>query len=154
MWHQLAITDSLTGLYNRYAYDIQINKIKVRKSKNLYGIILFDVDDFKKINDTKGHLMGDKVLKMVSQSLLKIFPQPRYKVFRIGGDEFSVISKGASEKDIIKRLLLLRELLENDRNISLSKGYALVDNNIDEAFKSADEMLYADKLSKKKSQHL
>ena len=36
MWHQLAITDSLTGLYNRYAYDIQINKIKVRKSKNLY----------------------------------------------------------------------------------------------------------------------
>ena len=55
--------------------------------------------------------MGDKVLKMVSQSLLKIFPQPRYKVFRIGGDEFSVISKGASEKDIIKRLLLLRELL-------------------------------------------
>ena len=150
MWHRLAITDALTELYNRYAYDIQIDKIKQRKSKKTYGIILFDVDDFKKINDTRGHLMGDKVLKIVSQSLLKFFPQPKYKVFRIGGDEFSVIFKGVSENDVIKRLLLLREQLENDSNIYLSKGYAFVDNDVDEAFKSADEMLYADKLSKKK----
>ena len=149
MWHRLAITDSLTELYNRYAFDNQIKKIKEENAHNAYGIILFDVDNFKNINDAEGHFEGDKILQMVSQRLLEFFPKPQYKVFRIGGDEFSVITEGVTEKDIIQRLLMVREKLENSNNIYLSKGYSLVDDDVDQAFKNADEMLYADKLSKK-----
>lgn len=153
MWHRLAITDSLTGLYNRYAYDNQIKKIREKKLQNPYGILIFDIDDFKKINDTNGHLVGDKVLQIVSENLLKVFSEPGYKVFRIGGDEISVISEGVSEKEIIKKLLILREQVENKHNIYLSKGYSIVCGDIDEAVKNADEMLYADKLNKKERTH-
>ncbi|MBP3579798.1 MAG: GGDEF domain-containing protein [Clostridia bacterium] len=154
MWHKLAITDDLTGIYNRNAYNNKIIKMKENITKKLYGIILFDVDDFKVFNDTEGHLVGDRVLKEVAKILLEIFPEPKYRVFRIGGDEFAVISENVSENEIIKRLLVLKEHLESSDNIRLSKGYSIVDGNIDQAFKYADEMLYADKQSKKSSHML
>ena len=148
MWHKLAITDSLTGIYNRNAYDLQIEKIKRNINEGIKGIVLFDVDDFKMINDTQGHLEGDEVLKDVAKTLLDIFPEPKYMVFRIGGDEFSVLSFNVSEHEIIRRLLSLKKRLLSNGEIRLSKGYAIIDDNAEEAFAHADEMLYADKLSK------
>lgn len=149
MWHELAITDALTGLHNRTAYNNRIKRMKENISKKSYGIILFDVDDFKMYNDTKGHLEGDRVLKQVGKVLEEVFPRPKYRVFRIGGDEFSVVAESVSENEIIKRLIVLKSRLEGSGDIRLSKGYSIVKGNIDEAFKYADEMLYADKLSKK-----
>ncbi len=149
MWHRLATTDDLTGIYNRNAYNNQITRMKESISQKSYGMILFDVDDFKMFNDTKGHLMGDKVLQKVAKTLLEVFPEPKYKTFRIGGDEFSVISENVSENEIIKKLLILKKQLENESDIRLSKGYSIIKDDIDEAFKYADEMLYADKMSKK-----
>ena len=154
MWHKMAITDDLTGLYNRNAYNMKIDKIKNGTSKKLRGIIVFDVDDFKKVNDTRGHLAGDAVLKKVAQSLFEIFEGPKYDVFRIGGDEFAVISEDADGNEIIERLIVLKEHLETEGDIRLSKGYSLVEDNWDEAFKCADEMLYADKLAKRKNDNL
>jgi diguanylate cyclase (GGDEF)-like protein len=101
------------------------------------------------INDTKGHLAGDEVLKKVSKILLEVFSEPEYRVFRIGGDEFSVISDHVFENEIIENLIVLKERLENSEGIRLSKGYSMVKDNPKKAFKYADEMLYADKLSKK-----
>ena len=106
------------------------------------------------INDTKGHLAGDEVLKKVAKILLDIFPEPKYRVFRIGGDEFSVLSDNVSENEIINRLLALQKCLAANGNIGLSKGYSIFEDNPDEAFKCADEMLYADKLSKKCNKHI
>ena len=94
-------------------------------------------------------LEGDRILKAVGKVLEEVFPRPKYRVFRIGGDEFSVIAESVSENEIIKRLIVLKSRFEADGDIRLSKGYAIVKWNIDEAFKFADEMLYADKLSKK-----
>ena len=148
MWHRLAMTDGLTGIYNRNAYDLQIAEIIKNENIKTKSIILFDVDDFKMINDTKGHLEGDKVLKGVAKILLEIFPEPKYLVFRIGGDEFSVLSCNVSENEIIKRLILLKKRLELGGEIRLSKGYSIIENNPEEAFRNADEMLYADKASK------
>ena len=110
------------------------------------GIIFFDIDDFKMINDTKGHPAGDEVLKKVAKILLEVFPNPKFKVFRIGGDEFSVLSEKISE--IIRCLIALRKKLVCE-NIGISNGYSIIKGNFDEAIKYADEMLYADKLSKK-----
>lgn len=151
MWHKLAVTDDLTGVYNRNAYNLYVSENIKKIKKELIGIILFDVDDFKKINDTKGHLAGDMVLKNVAKNISGIFPKPQHRVFRIGGDEFSVITKGISENEIIECLIVLRKRLEMDGNISLSKGYSIIKGNPEEAFKYADEMLYADKMSKKKN---
>ena len=150
MWHKLAITDSLTGVYNRNAYDLKIMEIKKDTTKKQRGIVIFDVDNFKLFNDTKGHLAGDMVLMTVGKNLLEVFGEPESMVFRIGGDEFSVLCENMSEKEIIRKLILLKKSLE-EKDIHLSKGYSIIKDNPEEAFRYADEMLYADKLSKKHS---
>lgn len=149
MWHKLAVTDVLTGLYNRNAYNLHIDKCGNDIKENIRGIILFDVDNFKIINDTMGHLAGDVVLKNVAKILLDVFPEPQCKVFRIGGDEFSVLTEDISEKEIINSLIVLEKRLNLEGNTSLSKGYSIIKDNAEEAFEYADDMLYADKLSKK-----
>lgn len=148
-WYKLAITDDLTGIYNRNAYNIYIDRYRKDAQQKLRGIILFDIDNFKIINDTQGHLAGDNVLKDVAKILTEVFFAPQYRVFRIGGDEFSVLVEGVSEREIIERLLTLKKRLEKDGDISLSKGYSMINDNPEEAFKYADDMLYADKRSKK-----
>ncbi len=150
MWHMLALSDDLTGVYNRNAYNMQILEIKEKKKRQTQGIIFFDVDDFKMINDTKGHPAGDEVLKKVANILLEVFPNPKFTVFRMGGDEFSVLGENMSEEEIIKALLVVRKKLTCE-NIGVSSGYSIINGNFDEAIKYADEMLYADKLFKNHS---
>ena len=146
-WHELAFTDALTGLQNRTAYNKKIIELSRKKSKNLFGILLFDVDNFKSVNDTEGHLAGDKVLQRVAQRLRSVFVSPDYEIYRFGGDEFAVICENADEDEIILLLLELRKFEKND--IRLSKGYAVVAGDVKKAFMDADTMLYADKASKK-----
>ena len=150
MWHKLAVTDDLTGIYNRNAYNLYVEENKANTKKESRWIILFDVDDFKMINDTQGHLAGDETLRQIAKILLEIFPEPQYEVFRIGGDEFSVLSKNVSEDEIIEHLILVKRRFERNGEINLSKGYSLIKDSPEKAFRYADEMLYADKLSKKR----
>ena len=145
MWHKLAVMDDLTSVYNRTAYNMHVER---KAQKEPRAIMLFDVDDFKTINDREGHLAGDAILKEAAKILCDVFYESEYTVFRIGGDEFSVISEGVSEKEIIERLIDLKKRLERNGKISLSKGYSLVYDSFEKAFDDADRMLYADKLSK------
>lgn len=149
MWHKLAFTDDLTGIYNRTAYNKHIAELKMRLTESRAGIILFDIDNFKAINDTKGHLEGDRVLQTVAGALSDIFSAPGYNVYRIGGDEFAVIGENISENEIIERLIMLRDRFEKKGDIRLSKGYAIIRDDIKQAFGDADKMLYTDKASKK-----
>ncbi len=149
MWHKLAVTDDLTGVYNRNAYNLYVDKIEKNNKPKPRWIILFDVDDFKIINDTKGHLEGDILLKNVAMILSEVFSAHNYRIFRMGGDEFSVLAEDVSEDEVVERLITLKRHLEHSGNISLSKGYSAITNDSEKAFKYADEMLYADKLSKK-----
>lgn len=149
MWHKLAVTDDLTGVYNRNAYNLYITEIKKRTKKSLAGIILFDIDNFKIINDTKGHLEGDTVLKKTARLLAEVFGGKEYRVFRIGGDEFAILTENADEIDILDRLNLLNKKLSAKGYSRLSKGYAFFTDSPESAFESADEMLYSDKMSKK-----
>lgn len=148
-WHTLAFTDSLTGLYNRAAYSNHILEIDALDATDGFAIMVFDIDDFKRINDTKGHLAGDEALKLVAKVLVQVFSLPRHRVYRIGGDEFAVIAKDTTENEIINSLMTLKTALEKDGDIRLSKGYSIIKKNVKSAFKDADEMLYADKASKK-----
>lgn len=149
IWHELALTDGLTGIYNRTAYNNYISEVRKNNRAESLGIILFDIDDFKKINDTKGHYAGDEVLKFVAKTLMLVFSPSRCDVYRIGGDEFAVLARGTTESEIIQWLIALKRTLENESDIRLSNGYSVIKDDIDLAFKHADEMLYVDKTSHK-----
>lgn len=149
LWHTLAYTDDLTGTYNRTAFNKYIHEIGMTKKSKKLGIILFDVDNFKDINDTHGHLERDAVLKLVSQVLREVYEYPKYNIYRIGGDEFAVIGKDVTEEEIIQQLIYFRNKLLSEREIYVSVGYSEIKGDFDTAFKHADEMLYADKASRK-----
>ncbi len=149
LWHKLAITDDLTGAYNRLAYSEYISKIEKDSESGKYAIILFDVDNFKRINDTEGYLVGDDALRCVSKTLCDVFPSPRYKVFRLNGDKFAVISKGASDDRITSALLKFGKVLKKESDLKVSNGYAIIKDSVKEAFDEAERMLYADKGAKK-----
>ena len=149
LWHTLAFNDDLTGLYNRNAYSRHVDEIEKLDTTKGYAIALFDVDDFKKINDTKGHLEGDAVLKYVAKTLVSVFSSRKYTVYRIGGDEFAVIAEGVSEKQLIATMIKLSRTMEKSGDVRLSKGYSKIQGSVKNAFKNADDMLYADKESKK-----
>lgn len=150
--YKLAFKDDLTDLFNRNAYIRDIKTLERKKYKSLCFSI-FDIDDFKIVNDTMGHLFGDEILISAANRLQKIFNSKKHTVYRIGGDEFLVISKDISESDLVKLLLSLKnEELEN-LDFRFSKGYSFVEKDgfkrFDTAFDNADQMLYADKKSKK-----
>ncbi len=107
-----ASRDFLTGLFNRKKFDIMLEKLIERKK--LFSLILFDVDDFKKINDTYGHEAGDIVLKKIGETLLKNL-RPGTPVFRIGGEEFAIIIPELCvdrAKNIAERLRKIFEVKE------------------------------------------
>ena len=104
-YKRLSLTDSLTGLYNHRKLKRDIKKFLARKKRygTDYTVILFDVDGFKKINDTKGHKAGDKVLRKISKILCKNIRQGE-NVYRPSGDEFILIIQGQDPLPIIKRI--------------------------------------------------
>lgn len=151
-WRKIALVDDLTGIANRAAYSEQIQEIKKTKSSGAnLAIILFDIDNFKQINDTEGHLEGDRILKECAKMLTEIFSNYECCVYRIGGDEFAVIFEDIQEDSVIDTLLKIKEYEEKHQDFRLSKGYSLAQGkkDFDKMFSLADEMLYADKNSKK-----
>ena len=149
--YNLAFKDTLTGLFNRNAYIRDLRKLQRKKPKSLCFSI-FDIDDFKKINDAKGHLFGDEILVLAAKRLQNIFDTKEHIVYRLGGDEFFVISKNISEADLIALFLKLRNEEIKNGDFRFSKGYSFVAKNtalyFNIAFENADEMLYADKKAK------
>jgi diguanylate cyclase (GGDEF)-like protein len=85
------LIDPLTKAYNKKALEKDLNEIlKVGKSKDLdLALIVLDLDHFKEINDTYGHLVGDFILKKVVEIVKRII-RKEYKIYRIGGDEFAI----------------------------------------------------------------
>ncbi len=92
--------DELTGLYNRRMFNKAMEEA-VKNSDEPIHLALLDLDNFKKVNDTYGHVVGDEVLKELSALLRKTFGFDKHIVSRWGGDEFAVIYYG--EKDTLLR---------------------------------------------------
>jgi diguanylate cyclase (GGDEF)-like protein len=90
--HRLAITDYLTGAYNRRYFYHLTDQILVRSRTDSFRVamLLFDIDDFKRYNETYGHAAGDEVLREITK-LMKQTTRAQDIVARIGGDEFTVL---------------------------------------------------------------
>jgi len=101
---QLAMTDQLTGLYNRYFLNSFIEKALSLAKRHKYplSLIMIDLDKFKHINDTYGHEQGDEVLVKISSVLQKSCRLEDIAV-RLGGDEFLVVLPHCGEKDVITK---------------------------------------------------
>ena len=108
-----AKTDPLTGLLNRrYMHLILKDVIELSSiTETPFAIALIDIDDFKKINDTYGHLVGDCVLKELAKLLKKAFRKGDY-IFRYGGEEFLVVMPSTGLNEAVKILERFRRIVE------------------------------------------
>ena len=151
----MARRDDLTGVRNSNAYREYIlsidSEIASGKEPAPFGIVMFDVNDLKLINDTRGHSFGDEVIQCASRMICEIYKHS--PIFRVGGDEFIAV---LSEHDYEQRDDLIRKLREeslaNKRSRSgpvLACGMAVfdpeIDNGADSVYARADQLMYSDK---------
>lgn len=108
----LSITDDHTSLFNmRYLHDALDQQIaSAKRDKHEMSMIFLDLDHFKNINDTHGHICGSKTLKEVG-ALIKKLARPGDIPVRYGGDEFVILMPGAGKKEALDFALYLREQL-------------------------------------------
>ncbi|WP_066156166.1 diguanylate cyclase [Aliarcobacter cryaerophilus] len=150
---KLYLTDKLTGLYNRFKIDKELSSQKDNIDRNesySCGLILIDIDYFKSINDTLGHLVGDCILKDISK-LLKNNLRKTDIIGRWGGEEFLIILPFTS-KDIAKKVAEnLRVLIEEnnfsykmDRKITISIGVTEFSKSksVEDTLLLVDNLLY------------
>ncbi len=151
--NQLAVTDQLTGLYNRVKLDeaLRIELNRSDRFNNVFGIILLDIDYFKDINDTYGHQVGDEILISIAELLMK-HTRKTDVVGRWGGEEFLIICPEIEEKGIIKLAEKLRLIIENYKfpvinSKTASFGVTLYrqDDITNVIIKRADDALYSAK---------
>ncbi len=103
--------DSLTGLMNRHAFEQQMDVLHKVHAYSYY-IAMIDIDHFKNINDTYGHLFGDDVLILLAKNLRDYFGAANYRhLFRFGGEEFVILMEG-DEKTALELIDGFRQLIE------------------------------------------
>jgi diguanylate cyclase (GGDEF)-like protein/PAS domain S-box-containing protein len=107
---RLALTDSLTGLHNRYALTQHIEQRRIADPDVSVGIVFIDLDGFKHVNDTHGHSTGDRVLVLVAQCLSEVVEPPDL-AYRLGGDEFVVFIPGGAVREVEKLANTIRAAL-------------------------------------------
>ena len=122
----MAVTDPLTRCYNRrLLYEITEHELEQHRRYNMpLSILYIDIDQFKAINDTRGHQTGDEVLRTVAQILRELTRQADF-VFRWGGDEFLVLLSAAEPDAKIKAQQIRRAFLESAIVSNLPAGVVL-----------------------------
>ncbi len=130
--NMLAEKDSLTDLFNRRKFNeiIEFEIERAKRSGNLFGCIMMDIDHFKKINDTYGHQVGDRVLVEIAEFLKKNIRKID-TVARYGGEEFIILLHNASLEYSRKKAEVIRELLEkkqfkiNERSYRVTSSFGV-----------------------------
>ncbi len=119
-----ATTDELTGLRNRRALEDWLEKTlpKLKKSGESLCLLMMDIDFFKKINDTYGHLVGDDALRKVGSAIAKAFRAKEGMLCRYGGEEFAVFVQGMDTASVLEKAQSLRISIENSKFRVRSSG--------------------------------
>ncbi|MCM1213083.1 MAG: GGDEF domain-containing protein [Lachnospiraceae bacterium] len=150
-----AYHDQLTGLFNRTAYADDIGS---GFEPEHCIVVMCDLNDLKKCNDTQGHEMGDKYIRESARIINECFGDSG-RCYRMGGDEFCVLLKNRSLEDCKKRILRMKEKCErynrenDDILIRIACGYELYDKRLDydinDTSRRADRMMYHEKFTMK-----
>ncbi len=122
------LLDELTGIKNRKAYNLKIKSLLAvfKRYQTPFSLISIDIDDFKSINDNYGHDIGDKVLQKFSTLIGANIRQTDH-LFRIGGEEFVILSEARKKSEVILlaekiRSIVANEILVLDINVTISLG--------------------------------
>ncbi len=153
---ELSITDGLTNLYNQtHFFEMLKHEIEQsRRYKQVFSLIIFDVDDFKKYNDNNGHIYGSRALEQIGSIMKKIFRSSDI-LARYGGDEYVIILPNTDKVGAFLAADRLRERVENEEfygekrqpkgkiTISLGiTGFPEHGNTVEEILSNADKALY------------
>lgn len=146
--------DEMTGLLNRTFTTKNIQQILTENEDSMHALLTIDVDNFKSLNDTKGHQTGDVFLMKLGQIFQKCFRESDV-VGRVGGDEFFILMKNIVSKEVVKnRAESLLNLTHNlcleypDLNLSISIGISIYPEDgqtLEDLYASADHALYQGK---------
>ena len=148
--NKLVTKDTLTGLNNRFSYNQYISENKICCPA---VVCVLDTDNLKVINDTYGHLEGDKALIAIAKGLCSAFEFSF--LARTGGDEFVVIIGSSTLKEVFPKIEKFRNIISKGTQdipqVSVSLGYSKLKKNAsyNEAFIKAEQMMYNEKLEKK-----
>lgn len=156
--HELMTRDPLTNTYNRSYLMSLLEKLVLRLpfTRQSLSVIMIDIDDFKKVNDSYGHLVGDEVLRVFSERIRGILREDN-PLCRLGGEEFVVISERTDLEDAVRiaeriRLTVSSTPLSTQAGlvgVTASFGVATTNEScglsVDELLSCADERLYAAK---------
>ena len=153
-FQKLAHMDSLTNIYNRYGFD-ELAEEMITKNPNAPDVVaLFDIDNFKFINDIYGHVYGDRALKNLADSMKSFFPSDTL-LGRNGGDEFCILLPNCTYDDVkeqLQQFTMLPKIFSckgNDYPFYISLGYAeypIAASNRAQLMRCADAALYEVKL--------
>ncbi|OQY08483.1 MAG: diguanylate cyclase response regulator [Desulfobacteraceae bacterium 4572_123] len=159
---RMSVTDSLTGCYNKWYLNKHL-PVEISRSKRYnraLSVIMCDIDHFKKVNDTFGHLAGDEVLKNFSSCLMQSVRKKIDWVVRYGGEEFLFVlpeteKAGAYElAERIRRKVARQKTIINDVSICITASFGIscylpltgdMIITTDEIIKHADKLLYKSK---------
>ena len=146
-----ATIDALTGVKNRHAYLVAEERLNEQIAENddmEFAVVILDVNDLKKVNDTEGHAVGDEYIRNACKIICDTF---KYSpVFRVGGDEFTVISRGED----YARIDELVEKMEAHNSEALQNGGIVIacgmakregDLSVAPVFERADQAMYENK---------
>ena len=155
-----SVKDGLTGVYNRKAFDRYISKLVERNTvtKAPFSLLLLDIDDFKKINDSFGHQTGDRVLLATARKCKEFIRSDDF-LARYGGEEFVVVLPGASLRNaskkgrlICKEIAKARYALEESKEdtiisitLSIGASFHQKGDTVETVIERADRALYAAK---------
>lgn len=144
----LSKTDGLTGLLNRNAMIRCRERIPLAAEGTAFGIVNVDLNGLKVINDTGGHEEGDRAIIKTAELLRGCFRED--DLYRVGGDEFIAIVRGIAKERFGERVDKLRIAASECDDVSISIGSIWssclrTNEDVDEAFRVADELMYADK---------
>jgi diguanylate cyclase (GGDEF)-like protein len=151
--YSFGYTDILTGLRNRgYFYSrVNFEMKRVRRKNSKLSLLMIDVDNFKAINDTYGHLTGDKVLKHIAHTFVKTMGRKEL-IARWGGEEFAIILPETGADDARKTAETIRRAIENcttfssfcQSKVTISIGAATIADSMstEDFVRLADKALY------------
>ncbi|HBZ53152.1 MAG TPA: hypothetical protein DEO82_05205 [Eubacterium sp.] len=157
----LAYTDSLTGVNNTHAYaekEKLVDSRIARQASYEFGVVVFDLNDLKKINDTNGHEAGDEYIKKACRYICEIFKNS--PVFRVGGDEFVAVLEGEDYRNRDELLEVFETQIEENlhcKDFVIASGLAVFRPGDDDCyrvvFERADQKMYDRKVSLKSMVH-
>jgi diguanylate cyclase (GGDEF)-like protein/PAS domain S-box-containing protein len=151
----LSAHDALTGAYNRNYFEAEMERLQ-KGRRFPVGIVMLDLDELKQINDTYGHVQGDKQLQTVAR-LIKNILRAEEVFARIGGDEFAILlphAEASAAKQVVSRIKnqLEQHSSENGNlpvKVSIGIGVANEKEGLHEALRRADANMYDDKSVRK-----